>query len=91
MDLSQYVSLGIVLIGANEVLVRLRAKDYWVVTTILTGVVIGALAGALQVFEVPSVEVGVLVALGASGGLKGLSILGNKSTPAPSTPLEKAQ
>lgn len=87
MDLSQYVMLGTVLAGVTELLNRLRARDFWVVVTIVTCVVVGAVCGVLNLFGVPSLEVGVLVGFGTSGALKAVSMLGQKSVPTPSDPL----
>ncbi len=66
MDLSQYVLLGAVLAGITELLNRLRARDYWVVASIVTCVAVGALCGALKLFGTPTVEVGVLVGFATS-------------------------
>lgn len=84
MDLTQYIQLGLVLAGITELISRLRARDLWVATTIVTCVVAGAVCGAFELFGVPNAEIGILVGFGTSGALKGISMFGNKSTPAPS-------
>lgn len=89
MDFEQYVQLGLVLAGITELISRLRARDLWVATTIVTCAVVGAVCGALKLFGVPTVEVGVLVGFATSGALKGISMFGNKSTPAPSDPVTR--
>lgn len=89
MDLSQYVVLGAILAGVTELINRLRAEDYWVVATIVTCAVLGGLFGLWELAGVPDVETGVLVGFGASGALKALGSIGNKSTPAPSKVLER--
>lgn len=89
MDFSQYVLLGAVLAGATELLNRLRAKDYWVVASIVTCVAVGAVCGIFELFGAPNVEIGVLVGFGTSGALKAFSMLGQKSTPSPSSVVEK--
>lgn len=91
MDVSQYVLLGAVLAGVTELTARLRAKDLWVVVTIVTCVVAGAVCGYFKLFGAPNVEVGVLAGFATSGALKGFSMFGQKSTPAPSSVTEKAK
>lgn len=90
MDFTQYVLLAAVIAGATELLNRLRAKDYWVAATIFTSAAIGAVFGALGVEDL-TVITGIAAGLGASGALKLVGSVGNKSTPAPSTLTEKAQ
>lgn len=91
MELTQFtaeqlVLLGAAIVGATELLNRLRAKDFWVVATIVTSAVVGGLLALY--FSVDFVS-GVLGGLSASGFLKGVSMVGNKSTPAPSKVLEQ--
>ncbi len=88
MDLTQLVLLGAVIAGVNEVLVRARAKDFWVVTSILTSALIGAAFGYFGV-EGLTVVTGLAAGFGASGAMKTLSTFGNKSTPQPSGVLSK--
>lgn len=90
MDFTQYVLLGAVIAGSNELLVRLRARDYWVVATIVTAAAIGAGFGAAHYMGLDIVE-GIAAGLGTSGAIKTLSAFGNKSTPAPSSVLEKSK
>jgi uncharacterized membrane protein HdeD (DUF308 family) len=87
MDFSQFVVLGGVLAGVTELISRLRARDFWVVATIVSCAVVGAIFGYFHWGNVPSVEVGLLAGLFASGAIKTISSFGNKSTPAPSTVL----
>lgn len=91
MDFSQYVLLGLLLAGITELISRVRATDWWVVGTIVSCVVVGGLCGLLERFGVPSIEVGILVGFGTSGAFKLASVVGNKSTPAPSSLTEKAK
>lgn len=91
MDLTQYVLLATVLAGVTELLNRLRARDYWVVVSIVTCVVVGAICGALELFGVPSVEIGVLLGFGTSGTIKALGSVGNKSVPTPSSIVETSR
>lgn len=78
--------LGAVIAGATELITRLRAKDYWVVATILTSAVIGGLVGSQYDIDFLA---GVAAGLGVSGTIKTLSVFGNKSTPKPSEALEE--
>lgn len=88
MDVSQYVLLAAVIAGVTELLNRLRAKDYWVAATIVTSAAIGALFGAFNV-ESLTVVTGLAAGFGASGALKLVGSVGQKSTPAPSTLTER--
>lgn len=81
LSVAQLALLTTTIIGVNELLVRLRAKDYWTAVTIVCAAVIGGLFGLY--FHVGFVS-GMVAGFGAAGTLKGLSMLGNKSTPAPS-------
>lgn len=74
------------IMGVTELLNRLRAKDYWVAGSILTAGVIGGLVG--WYYGVDFVG-GVTAGLSASGLLKGLASVGNKSTASPSELLVK--
>lgn len=88
MDLAQYVLLGMVIAGATELLNRLRARDYWVVATIVTSGLIGALFGFGGVEGLTPVT-GLAAGLGVSGAIKTLSIFGQKSQPTESKVLGK--
>lgn len=89
MDFTQYVLLGAVIVGVTELINRLRAKDYWVVVTILTAAVIGGLFGYFGYYpDLDTVE-GIAAGFGASGALKALSTVTNKSTPKPSEVLDQ--
>lgn len=89
MDFTQYILLGAVIAGVTELINRLRAADYWVAATIVTAAIIGGVFGALELAGVPSIEVGVAAGFGVSGALKGISSVGQKSTPAPSDVLTR--
>lgn len=91
MDLTQYILLGAVLAGVTELLSRLRARDYWVATTIGSCVLVGAVCGYFKRFGAPSIEIGILAGFATSGALKGLSVLGQKSTPAPSDAVDRSR
>lgn len=81
LSAAQVALLGAVVVGATELISRLRAKDYWVAITIFTSAVIGGLVGAYYRVDFLS---GVAVGLAASGAIKTLSSFGQKSVPAPS-------
>lgn len=83
---AQLALLGVVIVGATELLNRLRAKDFWVVATIVSSAVIGSLIGLYYGVDPIS---GLVAGLGASGTLKTLGAVGNKSEPAPSTVITK--
>lgn len=86
LDPGQLALLGAVIAGATELITRLRAKDYWVVVTILTSALLG---GAIGVYYSVDFLIGVSAGLGMSGVIKTLSAFGNKTTPAPSSAVEK--
>lgn len=77
----QLLVLGSVIAGITELLTRLRAKDMWVVATIATAALVGGLVALY--FKADFLD-GVVAGFGASGALKALGSIGNKSTPAPS-------
>lgn len=90
MDVTQYVLLGAVIAGITELLNRLRAKDYWVAATIVTAAVTGLLFGIFDVENLTPVT-GLAAGFGASGAIKLVGSLGQKSQPAPSTLVTKAK
>lgn len=90
MELTQFNAeqlavLGAVIVGITELISRLRAKDYWVAATIVCAAVVGALVAVYYDLDALT---GVVAAFGASGVLRTLGSVGNKSTPAPSTVLD---
>lgn len=85
MDFTQYVLLGAVIAGVTELLNRLRARDYWVAATIVCAAVIGGLFGYFHYYASMDTIQGVAAGFGASGALKAIGSLGNKSTATPST------
>lgn len=82
---TQVALLGAVIVGATEAISRLRARDYWVVATIVCSAILGGLIGAY--YGADFVD-GIAVGLGASGAIKVVGSFGNKSVPAPSKVLE---
>lgn len=88
MDFTQYVLLAAVIAGVTELLNRARAKDWWVVATIATAATIGAVFGYFEL-EGLTVVTGLAAGFGASGALKLVGSVGNKSEPQPSTILNK--
>lgn len=89
MDLTQYVLLLAIIAGATELITRIRAKDYWTVVTILTAAVIGGLFGLSNYYPDLNAIEGVAAGFGASGALTAVGMIGKKSTPKASSPLEK--
>lgn len=89
LDIAQFAILAAVIAGVTELITRLRAKDYWVVATIVSAVAVGALFGALQYAGVNDIGIGVALGFAASGTLQTVSMFGNKSTRAPSGVLER--
>lgn len=89
MDFTQYVLLAAVIAGITELLSRARAKDWWVVGTIATAGIIGGLFGYFEIGGLTDVATGVAAGFGASGALKAVSSVGNKSQPQPSALITK--
>lgn len=81
LDAGQLALLGSIIAGSNELLKRLRAKDFWVAGTIFSSAVLGGLIGAYYKVDFLS---GVAAGLATSGAIATLGSIGNKSTPAPS-------
>lgn len=88
MDFTQYVLLAAVIAGVTELLNRARAKDWWVVATIATAATIGGVFGYFEL-EGLTVVTGIAAGFGASGALKLVGNVGNKSEPHPSSVLSK--
>lgn len=89
MDFTQYVLLAAVIAGITELLSRARAKDWWVVATILTAGLVGGVFGYFGIGGLTDIATGIAAGFGASGALKAVSSVGNKSEPVPSTILTK--
>jgi len=81
LNAAQVALLLTTVVGVNELLVRLRAKDYWTAITIGSAAVLGGLFGLY--YHVDFVA-GVAAGFAAAGTLKGISMFGNKSTATPS-------
>ena len=88
MDFTQYVLLAAVIAGVTELLNRARAKDWWTVATIATAATIGGVFGYFGL-EGLTVVTGIAAGFGASGALKLVGSVGNKSTPQPRSVLNK--
>ena len=84
MDLTQYVLLATVLVGVNQLIKQLRAKDYWGAVTVLAAVIVGAVFGLLGVEGLDVVH-GIALAFGSVGALTGLAKVGGSSTVTPNT------
>jgi len=88
LDITQYVLLLAVIAGVTELLNRLRAKDYWVATTIATSALIGLIFGLFALEDLTPVT-GLAAGFGASGALTALGMISKKSAPAPSSVVTK--
>jgi uncharacterized membrane protein HdeD (DUF308 family) len=86
MDFTQYVLIGAVIAGLVELITRVRARDWWVVVTILSAGLVGAIFGLAGYYpELDAVE-GLAAGLGASGAITALGAV--RSTPKPSAPVQ---
>lgn len=72
------------IVGLNELVKRLRVKDYWAAATIGGAAVIG---GLLALYYNVDFVSGVAAGFSAVGGLVTLGSVGNKTTPTPNTSL----
>lgn len=79
---AQLAVLTAAIIGATELINRLRAKDLWVAASIVTASVIGTL---LALYFKADPVVGMVTGLGASGLVKTVGSFGNQSKPVEST------
>lgn len=84
MDFTQYVLLGAVIAGVVELITRIRANDWWVVVTICSSALVGALFGILGYYPDLDMVEGLVVGLGASGAISAIGAA--RSTPRPSEP-----
>lgn len=87
LNFGQYVLLLAVIAGVVELINRVRAKDYWVVVTILSAAAVGALFGLSGYYADLDVVEGVAAGFGASGAIAALGA--RKSTPEPSSPTRR--
>ena len=76
LNVLQLALLTTSVVGVNELLVRLRAKDYWTAVTIASAGILGGLFGLYYHVDVVS---GIVAGFSAAGGLKGLSMLRGSS------------
>lgn len=74
LDLSQFIVLGAVFAGITELVTRIRAKDYWVVATILTCVAVGAIFGATNYYPNLDAAEGIAYGFGASGAIAAIGV-----------------
>lgn len=85
MDITQYVLLGAVLVGVNQLIRLLRAKDFWGAVTVIAAALIGALFGLFGVEGLDVVH-GMALAFGTVGTLTGgAAILGHNTVTPNST------
>lgn len=88
VDPIQLALLTAVLVGVTELITRIRAKDWWVVLTILTCGLVGALFGLSGYIVGLDVVGGLVFGFGASGFVTVAGTLGgSRSTPSPSKAL----
>ena len=74
--------------GLNELITRLKARDFWVAATIVLAASIGALFGYFHVQGLADALNGAIAGLSAAGVITALGHVGNKSVATP-TPLTK--
>lgn len=79
LDLTQFVLLAAVLIGVNQLIKTLRAKDFWGAVTILSAALVGAIFGLLGI-EGISVVQGIALGFGSVGTLTTTTKLGQTSS-----------
>lgn len=87
MDFTQYVLLGAIIAGAVELITRIRAKDWWVVITILVAAAIGGLFGLSGYYPDLDVVEGMVAGLGTSGVIAAIGI--GRSSASPSDPTQR--
>lgn len=84
MDFTEYVLLGAVIAGLVELITRVRANDWWVVVTILSSGLVGALFGLLNYYPDLDMVEGLVAGFGASGVIAAFSK--NRSSAHPTAP-----
>jgi hypothetical protein len=88
-SLLNYALMGVVIAGVTEMLNRARARDWWVVATIASAGIIGALFGWAQIDGLTSAVQGLATGFGTSGFISVAHAFGSaKSTPAPSAVID---
>lgn len=81
MDFSQFVLLGAVIVGINQLMAHLRASDFWGAATIALAAITGLLFGLFGV-EGLSPWMGLAAGFGAAGGVTVAGKLSASSTAA---------
>ena len=80
-DPTQFLVLGAIIAGVTELITRLRAKDFWVVGTIVCSALIGFLFGLSGYFPGLDAVEGVVYGFGASGAITAIGATRSKATP----------
>lgn len=79
MDFSQFILLGAVIVGINQLMAHLRGADYWGAATVALAAVTGLLFGLFGV-EGLSPLMGLAAGFGAAGGVTVAGKLSASST-----------
>lgn len=84
--LLEYALMGVVIAGVTEMINRARARDWWVVATIASAGIIGALFGWAGLDGLDNAVQGLATGFGTSGFISVAHAFGSaKSTPVPSS------
>lgn len=87
MDFSQYALLLAAIAGVVELVTRVRARDWWVVITIVSSVLVGVVFGLSGYYpDLDAVE-GAVAGFGASGAISAIGATRSKAVP--SSPTKK--
>lgn len=87
MDFSQFVLLGAVIVGVNQLMAHLRARDFWGAATVALAALTGLVFGLFGV-EGLTAWMGLAAGFGSAGGVTVAGKLSGSSTAAvtPNTP-----
>ena len=89
LDLAQYVVLLATIAGVTELIARARAKDWWVALTIASSAAVGFVFGLIHYYAGVGPVEGIAYGFAASGVLTTVGMIGKRSTPTPSSAVEK--
>lgn len=81
MDLQQYVMWGFLVIGFVNITQFALDGNWKSFIKALTGILVGSIAGYFKMFGIPSLEIGILLGISASGLFKIATKLGGTIQP----------
>lgn len=73
--------LALAVVAVIELGRRVKVKDWFAVFTITASALVGGIAGALTIYNVPDIQTGILLGLMASGAITLVSKINTSASP----------